>query len=139
MKKSILSIVILFMCIHSYAQVRLPRLISNGIVLQRDQAINIWGWASANGHVQLTLDNEVYQTQANTNGDWSISIKAHTAGGPHTMNIKASNEIHLNDILFGDVWVCSGQSNMELWMGRLKYKYADEISKANNTFIRQCY
>lgn len=123
------------------AQVRLPRLVSNSMVLQRDTKLKIWGWASAGEKIMLSLsnsDSKIYQASTNEKGEWKIVLPAQKAGGPFTMKVKGSNEIILSDILFGDVWVCSGQSNMEQPMGgRLKYKYADEIANANNQEIRQ--
>lgn len=137
MRSILCFVLVLLFYTNSKAAVKLPRLISNGMVLQRDQAIRIWGWADQNESIKVSLDHETYETIADANGDWHIQIKPHKAGGPFKIQIKASNNIELNDILFGDVWVCSGQSNMELWMGRLKYKYADEIKNANNPSIRQ--
>lgn len=137
MKKSILGFLCFFLILEISAQVKLPRLISNGLILQRDQEVNIWGWSAANEKVSVTIANQTYQTVANSIGEWSIILQPHAAGGPYEIKIKASNEINITDVLFGDIWVCSGQSNMELWMGRIKYTYLDEIAKANNQQIRQ--
>ena len=137
MKKGLLFILLAFFAMTLFAQVKLPRLISNGMILQRDQPVRIWGWAGMNENITVTIGNQNYQTTSNAQGEWSVSLKAHPAGGPFEIIIKGINEIKLNDVLFGDVYVCSGQSNMELWMGRMKYKYAQEIENANNTQIRQ--
>lgn len=119
------------------AQIRLPRLISNGMVLQRDAELKIWGWSSANEAITLSFKEKIYTAKADEAGNWIINLPKQKAGGPFVMQLKGNNEITLHDILIGDVWVCSGQSNMELWMGRLKYTYADEIASANNPNIRQ--
>ncbi len=137
MKKFIFFILLIVSFFQTNAQIKLPRLISDGMILQRDIAVNIWGWAGVYEQVNVVIENQYYQTLANAQGEWKIQLKPHAAGGPYEITIKGSNEIKLKDVLFGDVYVCSGQSNMELWMGRLKYKYAKEIETVNNSQIRQ--
>lgn len=137
MKKQILLLLSTVFCFTASAQIKLPRLISNGMILQRDAPLKIWGWAGANENISVSFLNKEYKTTAGANGNWMVTLPKQKAGGPFTMQLKASNEITLTDILIGDVWLCGGQSNMELWMGRLKYKYADEVASANNPNIRQ--
>lgn len=122
---------------HGLAQIRLPRLISNGMVLQRGQDVTIWGWASAGEEIELTFNSKKYKTQSDAAGNWRIIIPSHRAGGPFTMVFRGKNEITVDNILFGDVWVCSGQSNMELTMERVKEKYPAAIARAANNNIRQ--
>ncbi len=137
MKKQFLFLVSAFTFFTVSAQIRLPKLISNGMILQRDVSLKIWGWAHAGEEITLSFLNKKYNTKATDNGNWTIILPKQKAGGPYTMQLKASNEITVTDILIGDVWLCSGQSNMEQAMsGRLKYKYADEIATVNNPFIR---
>ncbi len=119
------------------AQIKLPRLLSDGAIFQRNELVKIWGWASPEESVELFFKSKVYLTKADAAGNWEIKLPAEDAGGPYEMVLKASNEIRLKDILFGDVWVCSGQSNMELPMERLKEKYGDVIKNSTNSFIRQ--
>ncbi|MEO8253582.1 MAG: sialate O-acetylesterase, partial [Flavobacterium sp.] len=119
------------------AQIKLPKLISNGLVLQRNEKVKIWGWAAPNEKVKMTFNAKDYLAQADANGNWKIMLAAQKAGGPYEMTFKASNEITVKDILFGDVWICSGQSNMELPMERLKEKYGEVIKNATNNEIRQ--
>ena len=137
MKKSALLFLFSCLAIAVSAQIRLPRLISSGMVLQRDAELKIWGWSSANEAITLSFKEKIYTAKADGAGNWLINLPKQKAGGPFAMQLKGKNEITLHDILIGDVWVCSGQSNMELWMGRLKYTYADEIASANNPNIRQ--
>ncbi|MFT3752819.1 MAG: sialate O-acetylesterase [Paludibacter sp.] len=118
------------------ADIRLPKLISDGIVLQHDSKVNVWGWADANEKVSIIIDTKTYETIADTNGNWNITLKPHKAGGPYSMSLNASNRIEIKNILFGDVWLCSGQSNMELPVSRVKPLYIDEINSAVNSFIR---
>ena len=120
-----------------FGQIKLPRLISDGAILQRDTEINVWGWASPNEKIAMTLNGEDYQTTASNEGHWTIKVPPHKAGGPYQVKLSGKNEIVLENILFGDVWVCSGQSNMELTMDRVKDKYPSEMSRANNPNIRQ--
>ncbi|MES2275953.1 MAG: sialate O-acetylesterase [Bacteroidota bacterium] len=121
----------------AWAQVKLPRLISDGMVLQRDRPVRIWGWAAAGERVTVNLNNQVYTTKANADRHWEIKLHAMPAGGPYQMVISGQNKIVLDNILFGDVWLCSGQSNMEFNMNRAKDKYAAEIAGSTNTNIRQ--
>lgn len=121
----------------SYAQIKLPRLISDGAIFQRNSELKIWGWASANEKIQLKFNNRTYLTQADPNGDWNITLPSHKAGGPYEMVFKGSTTISVKNILFGDVWVCSGQSNMVLTMERVKEKYKTVIENSKNTNIRQ--
>ena len=119
------------------AQVKLPRLISDSMVLQRDTKVNIWGWASVDEKVTINFHDKTYTATAGKDGKWMITLSHMEAGGPYGMHITASNSITIKNILIGDVWVCSGQSNMELPMERLKDKYPEIIAAANNPNIRQ--
>lgn len=107
------------------------------MILQRETATKIWGWASANEAIELKFKNTTLHTSANNNGEWEIQLPAQKAGGPYEMTLTGSNKIVLKNILFGDVYVCSGQSNMELPMGRLIDKYPNEIAKSDHPNIRQ--
>ncbi len=115
------------------AKIKLPALVSDGMILQRNQKLNIWGKADPNEKVDVKFLSKNYKTTADQNGNWKIVLPEQKAGGPYTMTI---NEITLKDILIGDVWLASGQSNMELPMRRLTPLYSDEIKNANNQNIR---
>lgn len=115
------------------AKVKLPALVSDGMVLQRDQKLRIWGKADVGEKVDVHFKNKYYTTKADAKGDWSLILPAVKAGGPYTMQI---NDILLKDILVGDVWLASGQSNMELPMYRVRTLYPDELQNANNPNIR---
>jgi sialate O-acetylesterase len=121
------------------AQVRLPRLVSDGMVLQRDADLTIWGWAAAHEPVEIEFLNSRYKTAADEKGNWNLSLKKLKAGGPYKMEIRAANHITLQDIMIGEVWVCSGQSNMEIPMKRVSWVYPEEIAAAEYPFIRQFY
>jgi len=115
------------------AKVKLPALVSDGMVLQRDQNIKIWGKADVGEKVNITFQNKKYSTTANAAGNWNLMLPAMKAGGPFTMTV---NEITLENIMIGEVWLASGQSNMELPMRRVKPLYQQEIQNANNKNIR---
>jgi sialate O-acetylesterase len=121
----------------SYGQIKLPKLISNGMVLQRNSKVKLWGWASPNEKVKLLFSQKEYNTTANGNGRWTITLPPHPAGGPYNMTFSGSNTIQLKNILFGDVWICSGQSNMELTMERVKDQYPTFIAGPGNDQVRQ--
>ena len=122
-----------------HSQVRLPSLISDGMVLQRDSKLKIWGWASPGEKVQLSFNNKRYSTVTATNGKWVVELPPVKAGGPYTMEISASNHISLGNILVGDVWLCSGQSNMVVPMDRLTEKYPEDVAGANYPQIRNFF
>lgn len=115
------------------AAVKLPVLVSDGMVLQRDQTLTVWGWADAGEQVDLRFLKKKYQTVADSRGNWKIELPAMKAGGPYSMQI---NGIEINNILLGDVWLCSGQSNMELPIRRVMEKYEAEVLSYQNPMIR---
>lgn len=105
------------------------------MVLQRDRAITVWGWADAKEKITVTLNKQSKSVVAGKDGSWKVSLNAEAAGGPYTLTVKGKNTITLSDILVGDVWVCSGQSNME-WTVRNSNNSAEEIAAANYPSIR---
>ena len=128
---------VLFICQAAFCNVRLPRLISDGMVLQRDAAVKIWGWADKGEKVTIDFNGKTYNTAVDPDGKWMVTLSPSKAGGPYDMEIKGDNNITLKNILIGDVWLCSGQSNMELDMETLKDKYPQEIAGSGNDSIRQ--
>ena len=117
-------------------QVRLPRLVGDGMVLQRETPVNIWGWANPGEKVKLSFNSQTFEPITAADGKWKVVLPAQKAGGPFGMEISASNTIKLKNILFGDVWLCSGQSNMELPMSRVAVLYGKEIENCTNPNIR---
>ncbi|KAA9339375.1 9-O-acetylesterase [Hymenobacter busanensis] len=95
------------------ATVRLPALVGSHMVLQRDAPLPIWGWADAGEPVTVTFRGQRYNTAAAANGRWQVSLPGTPAGGPYTLTISGQNTLELTDVLVGDVWLASGQSNME--------------------------
>src|SRR5690606_33293701 len=136
MKKQLLSIILSLNVFFAYADVKLPRLVSDGMVLQRDQKVKIWGWADQAENVSVKFQNKVYRTQADGDGNWMIELSAMKVGGPYSMQIIGKNQLEIQNILIGDVWICSGQSNMELPVDRVKVKYPGLVENSKNDKIR---
>ena len=107
------------------------------MILQRDAKIKIWGWAAKNEKVSISFNRKKYNTKAGDDGKWMTWLPAMKAGGPYTMDITASNKITLKELLIGDVWLCSGQSNMEYQLGYDEATYAKEMEEVNYPQIRQ--
>ncbi len=113
---SILLLAVLLGCTRvGQAEVRLPHLLSNHAVLQRERTIRIWGWAEAGEQITVSFHAQSVKTKADEHGVWSVSLEPEAAGGPYTLQISGSRTaypVKRTDILVGDVWVASGQSNM---------------------------
>jgi sialate O-acetylesterase len=137
MKKIILMLCLTCLVYASYAQVRLPALVRDSMILQRDTKVKIWGWASANEKVTVSFNKKSYTTKTTTDGKWMVILPAIKAGGPYSMTITGKNKITLSNILMGDVWFCSGQSNMVHQMNIHDITYANDIATANYPEIRQ--
>ena len=136
LKKYFTLLVLLLLVTNAFCQVRLPKLISNGLVLQRDANIKIWGWAAPNEDVEIDFLTIKKTVKANATGNWELPLSNLPAGGPYTMTLKASNTITINDILIGDVWLCSGQSNMAMAMSAVASTYPTDVSNSTNDRIR---
>jgi sialate O-acetylesterase len=114
------------------ANVRLPAVIGSHMVLQQDKPIKIWGWAEPGEGISVVFADQRAQTSADSDGWWEVRLKAMKAGkGPYTMTITGTQSpaVHLGDILLGEVWICSGQSNME-WEMRRTHSPTPEIQRA---------
>ncbi|UJH90813.1 sialate O-acetylesterase [Antarcticibacterium sp. 1MA-6-2] len=118
------------------AEVKLPEIISDGLVLQRNAEIPVWGWADPDERISLTFKGKEYKTRASAGGKWSIKLPKMKAGGPFTMIIAGKNRIEVKDVLIGDVWLAAGQSNMVHQMDIHDVTYAREIATANYPEIR---
>lgn len=114
------------------AKVRLPRLVSDRMVLQRDTELDIWGWADPGEKVTVRFQGRHYDTETGADGCWHVLLPPQQAGGPFVLEV---NEIVIRDVLVGDVWLCSGQSNQETPIARLMDKFP-EINVSNNHMIR---
>lgn len=136
MLKILLS-VLLLLCPLAHADIRLPKLLGEGMVLQRDTVIALWGWAEPGETVEVRLNGKSIGRAQAKDGRWQIQLPPQSAGGPHQLSFKGHNVIALKDVYFGDIWVASGQSNMELGMDRLAEAYPQDLTSANYPLIRQ--
>jgi sialate O-acetylesterase len=118
------------------AEVRLPRLVSSHMVLQRDIPNTLWGWADPQEQIRIQFKQLELTTIADKQGNWKVALPAQSPGGPHSITITGKNRLVMDDILFGDVWLASGQSNMELTLARTEPKFTDLIPQIHNTEIR---
>ena len=103
----------------SIAQVRVPHLVGDGMVLQRDMPLRIWGFGSPGEGVTVKFAGETVSGVTGSNGIWTAVFSPKKAGGPYTMDINGINHIWLKDIMIGDVWVCAGGRHMEMPLGRM--------------------
>ena len=118
------------------AQITLPRLVRDSMILQRDTKLKIWGWATKGEEVKIKFNGKSAKTKTTSDGKWIALLPAMKAGGPYEMEITGKNKITLKDILIGDVWFCSGQSNMVHQMSLHNITYAKDIAEANYPEIR---
>ncbi|WP_053990119.1 sialate O-acetylesterase [Mangrovimonas sp. TPBH4] len=135
MKKFVLPFILL-LSIFGYAKVEMPLLFADDMVLQRNKPIPVWGWADANEKIEVSFNGQKVKTKANKDGKWSLELKAEKAGGPFTMTIKGKNTIQIKNILVGEVWICSGQSNMEFAVSGVT-NAEQEMNDADYPQIRQ--
>ncbi len=128
--------IIIFSVISLYSatalsDVKLPSVVGEGMVLQRETVVNIWGWADPGEQVGVLPGwsaKKVYKDTAGPDGKWMVEVATPSAGGPYEITVKGNNEITLKDVLIGEVWVCSGQSNMQWTLANSK---SWEQEKAN--------
>ncbi len=133
----ITTVLSVLLAIPSAQAVELPRLFSDGMVVQRDQPVQVWGHATPGARVAVTFAGAgAVATQADEDGRWSLELPAQTAGGPHVMRIDDGTQPRvLQDVLVGDVWLASGQSNME-WTIAQSADAQAEIARATDPQIR---
>ena len=135
MKKTFFIIAAWHYSLISFSQVKPATIFGDHMVLQRNKPIRIWGEASAGENITVSLSGQSAKVKAGKDGTWQVTLPPMTHGGPYTLSIKGKNEIIFNDVLIGEVWLCSGQSNME-WIVKNSDNAAKEIANANYPLIR---
>lgn len=129
-----------------HAQVKLPAIISDNMILQQNSKAALWGWAAPGEKIAITnnWDNKIITATANASGKWLTYIQTAKAGGPFRLTFTASNTVEINNVLLGEVWLASGQSNMEFFIGKTPnpsytgiHNYADVIKDPEHPNIRQ--
>jgi len=118
------------------ADVRLPKIFSDNMMLQRGLPVRVWGWADAGEPVSVTLAGKTVATKADDKGEWKLELAAMKAGENLELSVKGKNQLSLKNILIGDIWVCSGQSNMEMSLGGC-LGAAEDVKAANLPMIRR--
>lgn len=136
MRKLVLIMVCVFSVFMAQAEIKLPALFSDNMLLQQQMETPIWGWASNNEKLSITTswDTKTYQVKADKTGQWKTVIQTPNAGGPYTITVSNGNEAKtINNVLIGEVWLCSGQSNMEM---PLKGFPGQPVKGGNETIVR---
>jgi len=139
MVKNYVAFVVLLLCtIVLKANIRLPNVINSNMVLQQQSAVKLWGWAGAAEKIYITTswNNTLDSIIATRDANWMITVQTPAAGGPHTITLKGGNTIVLKNVLIGEVWVCSGQSNMEMNYGWGLPDIKAALSTCANSSIR---
>lgn len=138
MKKAITSLAVIIILMLSgsislKAEIRLPSIFGDNMVLQQQADVAIWGKASANSSVSVktSWNGKSYTTRAANDGSWKLKVSTPVAGGPYTVTISDGKAVILKNVLIGEVWVCSGQSNMEMPMKG----YRNQPITGSNEFI----
>ncbi|MGV8835934.1 sialate O-acetylesterase, partial [Cellvibrio sp.] len=141
--RAIYSQLLLLICLsllsisNAFADVTLPRLLNDGAILQRDKPLTIWGWAAEGEKVTVSFAGKEKSTQA-VDGKWQVTFPARKAGGPFELVVTGeTNQLKRSNILLGDLWVASGQSNMELPLRRVRYQYPGLIETTQQPSIRE--
>jgi len=142
-KRFFLWIVALCCILQLSAKVTLPQMFQDGMVLQRGKPIPVWGWAEAGQQVSIKFNKKTYRQTADSEGRWRVDLPAMKAGGPYIMEIYSGSEgadekaeFIINDVLVGDVWLCSGQSNIDVTVERVYPWYTRDIDSYENPKIR---
>lgn len=117
-------------------QIQPHQLFTSNAVLQRDIDIPVWGTANPGGTLEIELNGHVERTEVNTEGKWQVDLPAMDAGGPYELHIRGEEDVVLNNVMIGDVWLASGQSNMEWPLSAEVDDYRNEIANAEYPNIR---
>ncbi len=128
-----------------HAQIKLPAIISDHMILQQNAEVALWGWASPGETIAITnsWDRKTTKVTADTSGKWLTHIKTTKAGGPYNLTFTGKNKLEIKDILLGEIWLASGQSNMEFFIGKMQnpsytgvINYEEVIKDAEHPGIR---
>ncbi|MRS64598.1 sialate O-acetylesterase [Larkinella terrae] len=126
----------MLMALQTWADVRLPKVFGSHMVLQRRKPIPVWGWSDPGEKITIQFNNQTKTAKADKAGKWMLRLDPTEAGGPYALTVRGKrNTVAFDDVLVGDVWVCSGQSNME-WTVKSSFNTAKEIQEANYPLIR---
>jgi len=131
----VLSMVLMSVGCAKTAQVRLPNVFSDHMVVQRGMDVPVWGWTEPGARVTVQMGSARAVTEATDDGTFLVHLPPQEAGGPHTLTVTSENTVWVKDVLVGDVWICSGQSNMQMSVSRVR-DAEKEIARATYPAIR---
>lgn len=122
----------------AFSEIRLPAIIGDHMVLQQQSEVKLWGWCDPEEKITIKVDwdTTTYKTTGGSNAKWSLKVRTGAAGGPYNILIEGRNSIQLKDVMIGEVWVCSGQSNMEMNYNWGLKQYTEDVNNATNKSIR---
>ena len=112
MKRLLCTAFLALFAFFAQAEVKLPKIFADHMVLQRGQEIPVWGWADPRERIEISFQDKTYKTRADRAGKWQLKMDASEAGGPYVLTVKGKNTVNLTDVLVGDVWLLGGQSGM---------------------------
>ncbi len=133
--RTIFTVVLILTGACAQAEIRLAHIFSDHMVLQRGQGIPVWGWAREGEEIAIEFGRQRRRTTTNAQGRWRVVLDAEAAGGPYTLRVRGENMIAVNDVLVGDVWLGSGQSNMEWTVGQSS-DAVNEVTRSSWPLIR---
>ncbi|MDP4213308.1 MAG: sialate O-acetylesterase [Bacteroidota bacterium] len=136
MKIKLFGLLGLLISFSGYSQVHLAKIFGDHMVLQRSQPVMIWGWSSPNEKITVRINDQVKEGKADKNGKWGVNLDPQPAGGPYDLTVAGKDSVVFHDVLIGEVWICSGQSNMEFEL-KSAMNAATEIKEADYPQIRQ--
>ncbi|ETZ22999.1 sialate O-acetylesterase [Pedobacter sp. V48] len=138
---SLTACVLIFAVLPTFGNMRLPGIIGSNMILQQKSEVKLWGWADPYEKISITTswNGKSYQVVGDRDAKWAITVPGSAAGGPYTIVFKGNNLITLTNILMGEVWVCSGQSNMEMNGNWGLKDIIEELPQAYNNNIRFFY
>src|SRR6185312_7401142 len=137
MRISVITFLLVCLFFKAEAQLTSAKLFASHMVLQQNQALPVWGWAAKRAKVTVSIAGQSVSARADDAGNWKVMLKPMMEGGPYTMNITSGNQhLDYNDVMLGEVWICSGQSNMEFQL-RNALGYKAELKNAQQQPIRQ--
>lgn len=138
MKKQLFTLILSLATLSLYANIRLPNILSSNMVLQQQSTTKLWGWGSPGEKIKITTswNSKTIEALADGNACWQIGIQTPKAGGPYTIVLEGENKIILENIFIGEVWVCSGQSNMEWSYNNGLSDVKEEFAQLNKLNIK---
>lgn len=125
------------MYMNEQTTLRLPSIISDGMILQRNKKVTIWGWDQPSQLIQVSFEGQQKEHVTSLQGKWEIVLDTLPTGGPYQMIVKGSSKKIITDIYVGEVWLAGGQSNMEMELNRTLDLFEDDILQINNSLIRE--